>query len=92
MWAVATLYGNSPNYCSKVIGESAALTTLRSDISVEADRVVNARTLREATQRTDSAGEWFEAFEAAVAIESEKLQGESRVVHHGAHAGSRSLR
>ena len=35
---------------------------------------------REAAQRPDSAGDWFESFEAAVATQSEKPQGESRVV------------
>lgn len=64
----------------KLLENPAALTTLRSDISPEADKVVMNALAREAAQRPDSAGEWFESFEAAVATQSEKPQGESRVV------------
>ncbi|HKR61956.1 MAG TPA: zinc ribbon domain-containing protein, partial [Pyrinomonadaceae bacterium] len=58
----------------------ASLTTLRSDISVEADRVVMNALAREPEQRPASTGEWFEAFVDAVAAQGEKPQGEFRVV------------
>ena len=64
----------------KLLETPASLTTLRSDISVEADRVVMNALAREPEQRPASTGEWFEAFVDAVAAQGEKPQGEFRVV------------
>jgi serine/threonine-protein kinase len=64
----------------KLLETPAALTTLRSDIPAEADRVVMNALAREPEQRPASAGEWFEAFAEAVATQSEKPRGDSRLV------------
>ena len=64
----------------KLLETPASLTTLRSDISVGAERVVMHALSKEPEQRPASAGEWFESFADAVAAQSEKPQGDSRVV------------
>ena len=64
----------------KLLEMPAPLTTLRSDISPEADRVVLRALAREAADRPANASDWFEEFEAAVATEAEKPESESRVV------------
>ena len=64
----------------KLLETPASLTTLRSDISVEAERVVMHALSKEPEQRPASVGEWFESFADAVAAQSEKPQGDSRVV------------
>lgn len=64
----------------KLLETPPALTTLRSDISVEAERAVMQALAREAADRPATASEWFEAFEAAVAKQSEKPETDSRVV------------
>ena len=64
----------------KLLETPASLTTLRSDISAAAERVVMQALAKEAEQRPASAGEWFENFAEAAAAQSEKPQGESRVV------------
>lgn len=64
----------------KLLETPAALTTLRSDIPPEADRVVMHALAKEPEQRPASAGEWFEAFAEAVAAQAEKPRGDSRLV------------
>jgi serine/threonine protein kinase len=64
----------------KLLETPAALTTLRSDISVAAERVVMQALEKEPEQRPASAGEWFEDFADAAAGQADKPQGESRVV------------
>ena len=64
----------------KLLETPPALTTVRSDISAEADRIVMQALAREAAERPESASDWFEAFERAVAQQAEKPEGESRVV------------
>ena len=64
----------------KLLETPATLTTLRSDISVDADRVVLNALAKEPEQRPASAGEWFESFAEAVATQGDKPQGDSRVV------------
>lgn len=64
----------------KLLETPAPLTTLRTDISAEAERVVMHALAREAADRPAAASEWFEAFETAVGKQSEKPEGDSRVV------------
>ena len=64
----------------KLLETPALLTTLRSDISSDAERIVMHALAKEPEQRPASAGEWFEAFADAVAAQTEKPQGDSRVV------------
>ena len=64
----------------KLLETPASLTTLRSDISSDAERIVMHALAKEPEQRPASAGEWFEAFADAVAAQTEKPQGDSRVV------------
>jgi tRNA A-37 threonylcarbamoyl transferase component Bud32 len=64
----------------KLLETPASLTTLRSDISNEADQVVMHALAREPEQRPASTGEWFEAFVEAVAAQGEKPEGDFRVV------------
>lgn len=64
----------------KLLETPASLTTLRSDISVGAEQAVMHALSKEPEQRPASAGEWFESFADAVAAQSEKPEGDSRVV------------
>ncbi len=64
----------------KLLETPASLTTLRSDISVKAEQAVMHALSKEPEQRPASAGEWFESFADAVAAQSEKPEGDSRVV------------
>ena len=64
----------------KLLETPASLTTLRSDISVGTEKVVMNALAKEAEHRPASAGEWFESFAEAVSAQSEKPQGDSRVV------------
>lgn len=64
----------------KLLEAPPPLTTVRSDISAEADRIIMQALAREAAERPESASDWFEAFEKAIAKQSEKPGGESRVV------------
>lgn len=64
----------------KLLETPASLTTLRSDISSDAEGIVMHALAKEPEQRPSSAGEWFEAFADAVAAQTEKPQGDSRVV------------
>lgn len=64
----------------KLLEKPPALTTLRSDISPDAERVVMHALDREPANRPETASDWFEAFERAVAKQSERPESESRVV------------
>jgi len=57
------------------------LTTLRSDISVEVERVIMSGLAREVSERPDSAAEWFEQLDNAIGNQTtQRPEAESRLV------------
>jgi len=65
----------------KLMQAPPALTTLRSDISIEVETAIMHALSRDVADRPASASEWVEEFEEAIAKQSESTgNGESRVV------------
>lgn len=65
----------------KLMQAPPALTTLRSDISIEVETAIMHALSRDVADRPASASEWVEEFEEAIAKQSESTgEGESRVV------------
>lgn len=65
----------------KLLETPPSLTSLRSDISAEVERVLMLALARQAAERPSDVSEWFDEFEAAVGKPSETQdRGDSRLV------------